>query len=74
MKDIHRENAPTNESHVFTKSVNMDILVARTLNEIFITGSFTEIKFSKKRQLVAKPRSCVGPFCTPHSICLNIGF
>ena len=54
MKDIHRENAPTNESHAFTKSVNMDILVARTLNEIFITGSFTEIKFSKKKAVSGK--------------------
>ena len=40
---------PTNETQAFTKSINMNISVVRTLNQLFIRGSFTEIKFSRKK-------------------------
>ena len=40
---------PTNETQAFTKSINMNISVLRTLNQLFIRGSFTEIKFSRKK-------------------------
>ena len=39
---------PTNETQAFPKSMNMDISVVRTLNQLFMRDSFTEIKFSKK--------------------------
>ena len=53
----------------------MDIWVVRGLNQRLIRGSFTEIKFSKKKVVTGKtPLVVVGPFCTPHSICLNISF
>ena len=48
VKDTHREKVPSNEIQALTKSMNMEILVAGTLNQLFIRGSYTEIKFSKK--------------------------
>ena len=32
-----------------TKNLDMDVWVVRTLNQQFIRGSYTEIKFSKKK-------------------------
>ena len=49
IKDIHRENAPSNKTPAFTKSMNMDIWVVGTSNQIFIGCSETETKFSKKK-------------------------
>ena len=38
--------------------MNMDILVGSALNQLFIKGSYTEIKFSKKiKQILAKLHS-----------------
>ena len=48
LKDTHRENAPTNNNSVLTKSMNMDIWVVGPSNQLFIRGSQTETKFSKK--------------------------
>ena len=48
VKDTHRENAPSNKIPALTKSMNMDIWVVGTTNQLFIRGSYTEIKFSKK--------------------------
>ena len=56
------------------KSVNIDIWVIDTLNQLFVRGSYTEIKFSINKVVSGKaPFSLVGPFCTPHAICLNNG-
>ena len=54
----------------------MDIWVVGTLNQLFfIRGSYTEIKFSKKKKISGKTQFLViGPLCTPHSFCLYIGF
>ena len=44
-------------------------------NQLFIRGSYTEVKFSKNEVLSGKTGFfAIGPFFTPHSICLNIGF
>ena len=43
VKDTHRENAPTNETQAFTKSMNIDIWVLPTLNQLVSKGSFTEV-------------------------------
>ena len=40
---------PTNETQALTESMNMDISVVRTLNQLFIRGSFIEIKFLQKK-------------------------
>ena len=46
-KDTHRENRPSNKTQALTRSMNMDIWVIGTLNEIFKRGFSTQIKFSK---------------------------
>ena len=73
MKDIHRENALTNKTQVLT---NMGIWVTSTLNQLFTRGSYTEVKFSKNNKVVSDKIMLfvIGLFCTPHSICLKIGF
>ena len=48
VKDTDRENAPSNKTPALTKSMNMGIWVVGTTNQLFIRGSYTEIKFSKK--------------------------
>ena len=53
----------------------MDISVLCTLNQLFIRGLYAENKFSKNQVVSGKtPFFVIGPFCTVHSICLNIGF
>ena len=41
-------NAISNKTETFTKSINMHICAICTLNQLFIRGSCTQIKFSKK--------------------------
>ena len=41
------ENEPSDKTQVPTKSMNVDILVVGTLNQLYIKGSYTEIKFSE---------------------------
>ena len=38
-KDTHREKAPPNETPTPSKSINMDIWVVGTSNQLFIRGS-----------------------------------
>ena len=47
-KDTYREKAPANKTPVLTKSMNMDTWVVGTSNQLFIKGSYTETKSSKK--------------------------
>ena len=55
--------------------MNMYIWAIGILNQLFIRVCYTQIKFSKKEVVSRKSAFFViGPFCTPHSICLNIGF
>ena len=46
-KDTHRENTPLNKTEALPKSMNMYIWATGTLNQLFITGSYTYSKFSK---------------------------
>ena len=48
VKDTDRENAPSNKTSALTESMNMDIWVVGTTNQLFKRGSYAEIKFSKK--------------------------
>ena len=50
------------------------IWVVRTLNQLFIRGSYTQIKFSKKGVSEKTPFFVIVSFCSPYSICLNTGF
>ena len=47
--------------------MNMSIYVIGTLNEIFMRGPYTEIKFSKQGVSGKTPLFVKGQFCTPHS-------
>ena len=47
-KDTQREKAPSNKSPALRKSTNMGVWAVGTLNQLFIRGSYTEIKVSKK--------------------------
>ena len=49
LRDTYSEKAPSNKTQVLTKSMNLSIWVVVTLNQLFIRGSYTEIKFSEKR-------------------------
>ena len=45
IKDTLRENALSNKTQALTKSMGIRVVV--TLNQLFIRGYYTEIKFSK---------------------------
>ena len=58
------------------KSTNMDTLVTGTLNQLFIRGSSTQFFFLIQKNKVVSGKALlfvIGPFCTPHSICVNMG-
>ena len=46
-KDTHRENTPSNKTKALAKGINMWIWEIRTLNQLFVRGSYTGIKFFK---------------------------
>ena len=48
-KDIHRGKSPSKKSPALMKSMNIDIWVVGTSNQLYIKDSQTETKFSKKR-------------------------
>ena len=48
-KVTYREKAPSNKNPALTKSMNMDIWIVATSNQLFIRSSYTETKFSKKQ-------------------------
>ena len=52
--------------------MNMGIWIVDASNQFFIRGSHIETSFQKYG--VVTPFFAIGRFCTPHSICLNIGF
>ena len=56
LKDTHKENTPSNKTEALTKSINMYVWVIGASNQLFIRGSYNQIKFSKKKmkQSVAK--------------------
>ena len=74
-KDIHWEKAPSNETPTLSKSMNMDIWVVGTSNQLFIRGLKPKQNFRKTKLVTGKtPFFVIGPFYTLNSICLNIGF
>ena len=48
IKDIHREKSPSNKTPTLTESTHMGIRAVGTTNQLFVRGSYTETKFSKK--------------------------
>ena len=68
----HREITPSNKFEALTKSY---IWAIGPLNRLFIRGSHTQSKFSKRwTSQWQKSFFVIDGFCTPHSVCLNIGF
>ena len=47
-KDTDREKAPLSKPLTLSKSMSMDVRVVVMSNQLFIRGSYTETKFSKK--------------------------
>ena len=74
-KDTHMEKALSNKTPALSASMNMDFWVVGTSNQLFIAGYYTETNFQKNMADTGKTTFFViGPFCTPHSIRLNIDF
>ena len=46
--DTHRENTPSNKIDALSTSINIYIWAIDVLNQVFIRGSYNQIKFSKK--------------------------
>ena len=55
-------------------NMNNGIGVFDTLNQLFVQGSYTKIKFSKKCFNYWQNSVFCDPFCTTYSICLNNDF
>ena len=72
-KDTHREKPPSNQTPAFTKSMNMGSRIVVTLNQFSILK--LKQNFQKYKVVTGKILFfMIGPFCTHHSICLNICF
>ena len=54
VKDINRENLPSNKTQALTKNMNREIWGVGTLNLLFIRGSYIQIKFSKNEVVLTK--------------------
>ena len=57
LKDTHGERTSSNKTEALMKSMNMYIWVSGIVNQVFIRGSYTPIRFSKKEVVSGKIRS-----------------
>ena len=75
LKDTHREKAPSNKTPALTKSTDMGIWIPWYIKSTLYKSFLTETKSSKNKVVTSKiPFFVIGPYCTHHSICLNIDF
>ena len=76
VKDTHRVETPSSKTQALAKSMNMDIWVVGTSNQLFIRGSYGQATSSKKKKVVTMKTLffLIVRFYTPYSICLNNGF
>ena len=66
------KKASSNKKPAFMKSMNMDVWVVGASNQLFIRGSYTETKFSKKNKVVTgKTPLFVAHFALPILFCLK---
>ena len=79
VKDIHREKAPSNKTPARRKSTNMGVWAVGTLK--YNLGCYLQEvlklkqNFQTNKVVAGKTLfSVIDPFCSYHSICLNIGF
>ena len=74
-KDTLRENTTSNKSQALAKSLNMDIWVIGTLNQIFIRNSYTQIFFSENTVVIGiSPFFVIDPICTLLLFVLKLTF
>ena len=59
------EKAPSNKTLALPESIKMNIWAVGTSNQLFITGSYTETKFSKKSTTGKTALHVIGPFYNP---------
>ena len=72
LKDTHREKTLSKKTAALTKSMNMDIWVVVTSNQLFVRGSKLEQNFQKNKVDTGKTLFfLVAPFVTHHCICLS---
>ena len=50
--DTHREKGLLNKNSALTKSMNIDIYLVGTSNQLFLRSSWTETKYSPKMKLL----------------------
>ena len=60
LKDTDNEKARYMKNQSLTKSMNIDIWLACTLNQLLIRGSYTQIKSKKKKVVKGKLRPLWG--------------
>ena len=58
VKDTDEKNAPSNKTPVLTKSMNIDIWVVGTSNQVFIRGFHIEKKNQKSKVVTGKTVLC----------------
>ena len=69
------ERALSNKTPKLPGNMNIDAWVVGTSNQLFVRDFYTEKRFCKNEVVTGKtPLFVVCQFCTPRSICLNIGF
>ena len=57
------------KTEALAKSMNINMWLVGTSNQLFITGSHKETKFSKKQSSYWQ-NIVIVPFCTPHTVFL----
>ena len=74
IKDTHREKVPSNKTPGLRKSTNMGVLLVHQINYLQEVLKQRQ-NFEKNKVVTGKtPFSVIGPFCSYHSFCFNIGF
>ena len=75
LKETHREKVPPNETPELTKvQIWAFGLLVQQINSLEEVLKLKQ-NFQKNKEVTGKtPFSLIGPFCSHHFICLNIGF
>ena len=76
LKDTIKERPPSNKTQALTKSMSICTFgyLVHQINSLKVVLILKE-NFQKIKLFTGKtPFFVIGPFYTPHSICLNIGF
>ena len=75
LKDTHREKAPSYKTSTFSKGMSLGGWYIKST--LYMRLLYWSKIFKRKKKKIDTGKTVffvIGPFCTPHSICLNIGF